>query len=196
MLALLSWLVVASTTPTARAADFSAEFVAVDDTTTNRELPDDSFGDDNTLRVDGLPTSEALLRFELNGIPSDAQITSATLSLHVNEPTGVAIGVYGVNGDWTEQTAWANAPERGELITRLPAPARAGDRVEADVTAALDSDGVLDLYLATSEPNGSDLRIIGIVQPADANDDLGRSLWYCCGRSGRFAEHRPGPTAG
>lgn len=114
---ILPTLAVAATfSPTAQAD--TVVLAAGADTTLFSESGDLSNGRGQHLFVGVIATGgrrRALLRFDLSGIPSGAQITSATLELRATRTAGggIAVGLHRVVGDWGEGNSNSGDPGGG-----------------------------------------------------------------------------------
>ena len=91
-------------------------YVGTRDTYLNQNSGNANFGARTTLYVDGDdPTRtgrdlSALLYFDVSSIPSNAVVTSATLTLHVTDPSIMEYPIYGLNRRWDEfQVTWVRA---------------------------------------------------------------------------------------
>jgi hypothetical protein len=141
--------------------------VAASEDASIREVAQDAnLEGDDTLHVDGAPQGRTLIRFEVAGLPSDAEVLSATLGLFVSEgdslrfdsaPMARAGTVYRVDGNWEAATVtWKNAPAMGgrlgELVSaegfpRLTPTDLTRSWVRTDVTPVVTGDGSFDFYV-------------------------------------------------
>src|SRR3990170_4415272 len=129
-----------------------ATFTASEDTYVKDTSPTRNYGQRLTLEADNAPSlKRALFRFDVSGIPDGATITSATVSLYTGNGSAQAGAAYAVGGIWSEATTtWSNAPSVGAKVADLASPAVVGTWTQADVSAALTGNGLLDFYIATS----------------------------------------------
>ena len=109
----------------------------VADSYVNAVSPGSNYGSQNRLRVDGSPTVNSYLRFDLSGLSGEVQ--SATLRLYPTSAASNGISVHDVSDDSWQETAltFNNAPPIG------PAVATSG-RVTADTPVALDVTSLVD----------------------------------------------------
>ncbi len=138
----------------------SGEFVlpAREDTYVNSESPGELKGGDEALEVEDDPPEikQALVRFEVAGVPADQPIRRALLRLFVLEESDSAVTVHLVAGDWSEtDTTWANAPAVGEMVASF-VPSAEGSLVEVDVTSAVSGPGRVDFYLTTASDDSAE----------------------------------------
>jgi hypothetical protein len=75
----------------------------VEDTYLQNDDPDSPRGSLNHLQI--APSSKALLRFDLSGIPAGASLSSATLTLDAFQGDGGTVTVHHANASWTEAAA-------------------------------------------------------------------------------------------
>lgn len=93
---------------------------------------------------------QALIRFDVTGLPEGEAVSSAVLRLFVQEAANELVAVRGVEGDWDELTTIAtNAPGvGGEVASFLPDTELA--IVEVDIADLLEGEGLVDVYLVAT----------------------------------------------
>jgi len=148
----------APTTTTTVPAPTEFEFPASEDTTVNSSTPIDVLGGGELLQTEQEEDDiiHTLIRFEVDGLPDDADITTAVLRLTVLDESSVPGEVSRVGGTWTEaETTWETAPPIGAPISPLPGGME-GAVLDIDVTSVVTGPGVYDFYLTTSSSDGMD----------------------------------------
>ncbi|HSJ83265.1 MAG TPA: DNRLRE domain-containing protein [Acidimicrobiia bacterium] len=148
----------APTTTTTVPAPTEFEFPASEDTTVDSSTPNDALGGGELLLIEQEEDDiiHALVRFEVDGLPDDAVITTALLRLTVLDESTVPGEVSRVGGTWTEaETTWETAPPIGAPISPLPGGME-GAVLDIDVTSVVTGPGVFDFYLTTSSSDGMD----------------------------------------
>lgn len=95
---------------------------------------------------------QALIRFDLTGLPEDVDVGSAVLQLFVEVSASELVAVHGVEGEWDElDTTAVNAPGLGpEITTFLPDTEFA--TIEMNVADLVEGNGPVDLYLVATSP--------------------------------------------
>lgn len=152
-----------TTSPTTTIADASSTvppdtgtpgqitFTATEDTTIEFTDPTAINGLEPVMLLENDPPSLdlGLVRFQVEGLPDDAEIQSVTLNLSFFDFSEDPVTVHLVNGNWSEiQTTSADAPDVGETVASFLIP-DAGS-VAVDVSDAVAGNGQVDFYLATS----------------------------------------------
>ena len=148
----------APVTTTTTPAPIELEFPASEDTTVNSDTPNDVLGSALLLQTEQEEEDiiHSLVRFEVDGLPSDAVITAAMLRLTVLDESSVPGEISRVGGPWTEaETIWTTAPPIGAPITPLPGGTE-GAVLDIDVSSVVTGPGVFDFYLTTSSSDGMD----------------------------------------
>ncbi len=131
--------------------------LAAEDTYVDSAKPSTNFGGNVTTWVrGGSPTRRALLRFNLSGIPANAQISSAVLKLAVSsDGSSVAGNVRAVTGNWAQNTVtYSTAPQVGALIASLPNPASPGSTVSLNLTSYVTGKSTVSLYIVSASTDG------------------------------------------
>ena len=145
----------ASTPPGAVTQNYT--FTATGDATIDQTNATTNYGGDVTkLIVDGSPSSDALLKFNV-ATTGCSTVTSASLQLTNNangSPTGGDI--YSTGSSWTESTVnWNNAPGRGVLLNSLGAVVSKGVYT-VDVTGGVSStNGEVDFRIGSPNSDGA-----------------------------------------
>ena len=133
-------------------------FAALEDTTIDSGAPNEILGAAELLQIEQEEDDivSALVRFEVTGLPADAEIASAVLQLSVVDASSVPGVVSQVGGPWSEaETTWATAPPVGVPVTTLPGGTE-GAPLSIDLTSLVTGPGLIDLYLTTSSDDGMD----------------------------------------
>jgi parallel beta-helix repeat protein len=130
--------------PPVAAAD-EVTFAAVADAYVDSSQPTSNFGTRSEVRVDGSPTVNAYLRFDISSVASAG---AARLRLYVRSQAGQGIQVRPVaSQDWGESTiTWSNAPAYGSVAAstgRVPA----GTWVEVDVSSLVTTAGLVSFAI-------------------------------------------------
>lgn len=160
-----------TTTPTTSSAPQpspeSLEFVATTDTYTDADAPDEVHGVESTLVVenDSPEIRQALIRFEVAGVPEGEMVNQAVLRLTVERESTAMVDIRLVSGTWDSNTTWANAPQAGEIVGTIQPGTGEGSVVEVVVTQAVSGNGVVDLYLTTESDDSSEF---GSVESGDS----------------------------
>ncbi|HSM39105.1 MAG TPA: DNRLRE domain-containing protein, partial [Candidatus Limnocylindrales bacterium] len=170
--------------PSVSAAE--ATFSPDADTYVDSSKPTRNFGSRNEFRVDGSPTLNSYIRFNVTGA---TDFSSARLSLYIrsNASSGVEIRSVSDTG-WDESTmTWDDAPPIGPIVA-TSAPASAGTRVEVDVSGLVTQNGPVSFAVTTSDSTAVAIRsresndvpqlIVGGGPPA--NQDPVASFTYGC----------------
>ena len=131
-------------------ATVTSSFVAEADSYVAASKPTKNFGTANLLRANARPTMITYLRFRVEGLTEP--VISATLSLFSHGASTAGFDVHHVVDDsWSETLlTFANAPPVGDSVAS--SGAYAGPAwVLADVSSAVQGNGVLSLAVTTSE---------------------------------------------
>ena len=141
-------LIVSSVSLLTAATSLSLRPVA--DTWVNPLSATANYGTGATLRIDGSPTWNAYLRFDL-GRPAGT-LTSAVLKLYPNSSSRGGLSVHRVaSTTWNEgATTAANAPAMGATAV-ASGPLTAGKTVSIDVTRLVTGNGLLTLGLTDND---------------------------------------------
>jgi hypothetical protein len=141
-------LIVSSVSLLTAATSLSLRPVA--DTWVNPLSATANYGTGATLRIDGSPTWNAYLRFDL-GRPAGT-LTSAVLKLYPNSSSRGGLSVHRVaSTTWNEgATTAANAPAMGTVAV-ASGPLTAGKTVSIDVTRLVTGNGLLSLGLTDND---------------------------------------------
>jgi acid phosphatase type 7 len=156
-----------STTSTTTASGPLIEIVATADTYVDADTPTEGHGVESKLLVENDPPElkQALLRFEVAGIPEGETVSQAVLRLTVERESDAVVDVHLVSGDWNSATTWEDAPELGPIVGSIQPGTAEGAVVEADVTSAVTGNGTIDLYLVTESDDSSEF---GSVESGDS----------------------------
>ncbi|MGH2722454.1 MAG: DUF7594 domain-containing protein, partial [Actinomycetota bacterium] len=131
-------------------------FTAVADTTVREDRPTTNYGTAAVVGVDSVPLKRTLLRFEVQGIGTGT-VSSARLRLYVVDTSAEGGSFHAVAGHWSERdVTWATGPELAGSPVASLGEVSAGQWVEVDVTALVDSDGTVDLGIMSRSTNGAD----------------------------------------
>ncbi len=121
-----------------------------------------NFGTATALQVDN-PGVDSLLMFNVNSIPANATILSATLSLYnVNASAGSGGQFYQTGNGWTETgVTYTNAPPTGALIASLGPVLTKNVRYTVDVKSLIIKNidgtyGTYSLRIQTPSTDGAD----------------------------------------
>jgi len=141
-------LIVSSISSTTAATSLSLRPVA--DTWVNPQSAASNYGAGTTLRIDGSPTWNAYLRFDLSG--AAGTLTGAVLKLYPNSASRAGLSVHRVaSTKWNEgATTGANAPAMG-TTTVLSGPLTAGKTASIDVTRLVSGHGLVSLGLTAND---------------------------------------------
>ncbi|GMT98522.1 hypothetical protein KH5H1_26410 [Corallococcus caeni] len=120
----------------------------------SRDAPDQGFGGEPVLRVDGSPRLESYLRF---GVRTDGmRVRNATLELTALDSTSSGPRVYRTSDDWSEDVTWNTRPSLMGRPLDDVGRIRAGARVPFDVTKAVTSEGTHSFGLIPQSSHGVD----------------------------------------
>ena len=135
--------------------DTTLRFSAEADAHVQQTRPKAKLGNAVSLEINGLPPSEAYLRFHPRGFTR--RVTSAKLRLFSKSPTSLGPELYATATDWDEPSlTWLSRPERrGPAVAALDEVA-SGEWVELDVTPLVRGEGVLSLALVPRSADGVD----------------------------------------
>ena len=150
--------------------------------------PNSTHETDTTIRIgeDNAATDyyrRALIRFDLSGIPSNATICSATLSLFVGSSSGATydrvVRVYRLRTAWSEQTGTWNVASTG-VNWQVAGASGANDRESTDIGFLLvpanaaggsEQQWVLDPVKILEMVNGAFINNGFLLQPDTELDD-------------------------
>jgi predicted peptidase len=166
----------------------TAGYAGVQDTYLNQWAPDLSYGSASELRLfhsGAQPTMKALLRFDLSGLPANAHLRYATLSLRVtatsNHSPYITVDAYRMNRAWDAATATWNRPSASQGWSSVGAEGVPGDRVDTiSDSRKWDADdgpgryglNVMDLVQTwQANPNSNYGLMLRTTGPAFSNDD-------------------------
>lgn len=128
---------------------------ATEDATIELDSPDSLGGASDELAAEVAAEDEitrSLMRFEVTGIPEDANVFRATLRMFVIDEGGDP-ALHEVDGPWTESTVtWNNAPEVGAAVTSIP-EVPDDSYVRVDVTSHVQENGTVEFYLVNESDN-------------------------------------------
>jgi hypothetical protein len=151
--------------PTPAYAGTQDAYIAEEEPTTN-------FCSVPTLRVDGDDPPgtgrelRTLIRWDLSDIPAGSEVTSATITINVTNPTVGTYELYAISSPWEEcQVTWNDGPGRGNVLRGTVGPASMGTH-----TIILNNDGVtlVQAWIDGFTPNHG-LMMVG----SDVTDGLG-----------------------
>lgn len=147
-----------TTSAPAQTGDRFVEVEAIEDTYVDGSNPDVGHGLESTLKIENDPpeVTQALIRFEVSGIPDGETVSQAVLRLTVDRESEAPIEIRLVSGEWDSTTTFLDAPEAGEVVGTLPPGTAVGAIVEADVTSAVSGNGTVELYLTTMSDDSSE----------------------------------------
>jgi hypothetical protein len=136
----------------------SLEVTASEDTHVDAAEPGVGHGAESTLKIENDPpeVSQALIRFEVAGIPEGADVSQAVLRLTVERESEAQIEVRLVAGSWDDSTTWADAPVATEVVGTILPGTPEGSVVEADISAAVDGNGIVEIFLTTESDDSSE----------------------------------------
>jgi Calcineurin-like phosphoesterase len=123
--------------------------------------PARGFGADPDLVVDAVDRARhvTFLTFDLSVVPGGATPASGRLYLHATTDIARPVDVYAAPSGWAEQTlTWQSQPAFTPRLVGRIAPARAGQWVSLDVSAALAAGGPVSFALTGSDAGRSDAR--------------------------------------
>ena len=132
--------------PQAANASNTLTFTPVADSYVNQSNPNNNFGSNHSIRVDGSPLVHAYLKFDVSGI--NGTISSVTLRIYANSSSSGGFEVHRVDDNsWQEKTiTYNNAPTPGVKVGTSP-HFSTHDWVTTDVSGLLNSDGTLSIVL-------------------------------------------------
>lgn len=127
------------------------------DTYISEDQPTTNFCSLPTLRVDGNDPPgtgrelRTLLQWDLSAIPAGSEVTSATITINVTNPTGGTYELYRISSPWEEcQVTWNTRPSR-EMTVRGPVgPASTGTHT---ITLNNDDVALVQSWVDGSTPN-------------------------------------------
>ncbi|MDR3575008.1 MAG: DNRLRE domain-containing protein [Anaerolineaceae bacterium] len=140
-----------SPTPTATstAPGNSFTFNPAADAYVNSSSPSANYGTNVSLRVDGSPSVNSYVRFNLSGLIG--KVAKATLRIYANSASSSGLQAHGVTDvSWGEKTiTYANAPALSGVVSTSSA-VKANSWVEMDVTSLVNTNGSISMAVTTS----------------------------------------------
>ena len=129
-------------------------FTPSDDSYIRADQPNNSFGGSTSLRVDGSPVHEALVKFSVTGVSGD--VANAVLRLYNTNSASLGGYLYAVtDSSWSEgSVTWNNAPASGGLLGSL-GTVSPGNWYEVDVTSLVNGDGLVSIKITSDQSNGA-----------------------------------------
>lgn len=136
------------TLPVAYAASYA--FNPVADSYVNSAYSTTNYGTSTQFRVDGSPTVNSYLRFDVSGL--SGTVTKATLRIYANSNQSLGFGTRSVtDNSWQETTInYSNAPIMSTTITGSSGAVAAGTWKTVDVTPLVIGNGTYSFGLATT----------------------------------------------
>jgi acid phosphatase type 7 len=130
-------------------------FTPTADSFVESDLPSSNFGTNTSLKVDGSPDQEALLKFTVSGVLGRT-VTSAKLRLYCTNASGIGGDLRRVaDTTWGEQTVtWANAPAADPTPFGLLGSVVVGSWVEVSIPFVT-GDGTYSIHIKTTSADGS-----------------------------------------
>ena len=118
--------------------------------------PDQAFGTETTLWVDGNPTRDMLLKFGVSGTNAWV-VESVKLRLYTTNSSGSGGDVYSLaDMSWSESTVtWNNVPDADTSLVASQGSVVSGAWHEVDVTSAFVGDGLVAFRVNSSSPDGA-----------------------------------------
>jgi hypothetical protein len=160
---------VATTTPTSLATTTSPTptdppgqltVLATEDTFTDASDPAEVNGFDVVIELENDPpdVKQGLVRFDVVGIPEGVTIDSAELRLTSSAPSGAAIAVHLVDGEWHEtDTSASTAPAVGDRVATIPPGGDGGEALVGDLTGVVTGPGAISFYLLGTTENTTEI---------------------------------------
>jgi chitodextrinase len=145
---------VSATTP---ARPSVLDFRAVDDTYVRSDLPSSTFGSATTVQVDGSPTKNGLLRFQVSGI-AGREVVSAVLELYCVDSGGSGGSIFRTDGaPWSEASVtWSTRPATSGAAVATVGKVTSGQWYQVDLTSLVRGDGTYDLEMTSASSDGAD----------------------------------------
>jgi hypothetical protein len=137
--------------PQPRAAAYTEVALAPEaDAYVTQVEPDETFGTNIFLRVDGKLDLRSYLRFRVPDIGSGRTLTNATLRVYATSNAHVGYDVRAAEDNgWDEKTVtYRTAPHVGKTETKFSGPFPADTWTSVDVTSLVQGPGVLDLVMS------------------------------------------------
>jgi hypothetical protein len=113
------------------------------DTYVSSDAASDNYADRDRIKIDRTPEMWSLLRFEL---PPGARPRRALIQLFAQQTAKHGGAVYAVPAQWPSGVTWLSRPQLGAHLAEI-GRVKKGRAVTIDVTAALQSGGVLSLAI-------------------------------------------------
>lgn len=134
----------------------SRSFAPTSDASVSSQNPNTNYGVSDILEVDGVAEKIAYLRFEVNGLIGN--VNSARIILNVADPSDFGGRIFAISSnDWNEETVtYNNRPViDGSALDELAA-VTLSERVEFDVTNAIQGNGTYNFAIISDNKNGVD----------------------------------------
>jgi len=125
------------------------------DTSVVSSSPNQNYGSQSFVEVDGSPVKIAYLRFDVSGL--SGTVASAFIRLRCTDPSPFGGTIYTISNDsWQETTVtYNNRPAiDGTALDSLESVS-VGDVVELDITAAISGDGIYNFAINSNNTNGA-----------------------------------------
>jgi hypothetical protein len=133
----------------------SLVFGASADATIKPSSPTSNFGSSPKLEVDGQPTENALLKFEVSGV-GQSEVARATLRVYNTNASDHGGDFFLAVSPWDESTVnWDSAPSADVFIASL-GKVSTGSWYEVDVTSVVGGDGSFGFRVQSASSNGAD----------------------------------------
>jgi hypothetical protein len=142
-------------------------FAAAADTRVDQSTPGGNFGSATTMKADGSPVSDTLIRFDVADLAGT--VSDARLRLYVTNGSGNGPTLYPSDPAWSEsEVTWNTRPDRTGGAAGDLGSISTGTWVEYDVTALVDGNGPVGFDLASTSSDGTEFRTReGISKPPE-----------------------------
>ena len=145
--------VVVKTAPTVSLAT-----TATDDTTVKKDTPAKNFGSTATIKSDGVPIEDGLVKFTVTGTAGYA-VRRATLVMVCANPSNKGGDLRTTATNWSQSTAtWDNAPAGSAVTLASLGPVTDGAQVSVDVTSAVTRDGTYSFRVTNTSDDGAEYK--------------------------------------
>ena len=131
----------------------SRTFPAIADTRVEAPTPAQNYGTSSSLRVDGDPRYETLLRFEVSGLSGN--VIRAKLRLYASDATVNGPAVYTTGSEWLENGVTFLSRPAPQAYVASTGPVAASSWAEWDVTAAVQGNGTVNLAVLPTGIDGT-----------------------------------------